>query len=178
MFNCEYCTIYSTDLLNLFNKKKNKYLIFRTIDEERTQQAVSEKRLAQFNKDGKRFQADFNHFWTTHEINDYLSYLATYHSDICSTEILGHSSEGQLIRALKISVLGRGQITGQRPVIFVDGGIHGREWISHMTAVYLANALVEQHAVSQQLLQSVDFIILPNVNPDGYDYSRARVRTI
>lgn len=128
--------------------------------------------MAQTNFTG-RFQATFTHFWTTHEINEYISYLTTYHSDICSSEIVGHSSLGQVIRALKISAKGKGQITGARPVIYIDAGVHAREWAAPMTAVYFMYAIVERHLIN---LDNLDFIIHPIVNPDGYDYSHTRVK--
>ena len=57
-----------------------------------------------------------------------------------------------------------------KPVIFVDAGIHAREWIAPATALYLINQLVENSA-NRYLIENIDWIILPSANPDGYEYS-------
>lgn len=118
-----------------------------------------------------------NHFWSTQEINDYLNLLVWLHSDICSLEIVSSSSQGQLIRALRISLKGRGQIDGSRPIIAIDAGIHAREWIAPMTAIHFIQELVENSAKYATLLDKVDVVIIPSMNPDGYDFSHSSVNT-
>lgn len=122
-----------------------------------------------------RFVADFNHFWSTREINEYLTYLVTFHGDICSTEVAGFSSQGQLIRAITISLGGRGQIDGSRPVVFIDAGVHAREWAAHATSLFFLHELLENRYQNLDILENVDFVVIPDVNPDGYDYSREYV---
>lgn len=85
--------------------------------------------------------------------------------DICETETLGFSGEGRAIRAIKI-----GRFDGTRPLIFLEAGIHAREWAAPMTAVYIIQQLIENSA-SHNLLDELDFIIIPVTNPDGYEYS-------
>lgn len=53
---------------------------------------------------------------------------------------------------------------GGRPAIFIDGGIHAREWISPATAAYLAKQLVERKT---SVLANFDVYILALANPDG-----------
>jgi murein tripeptide amidase MpaA len=60
---------------------------------------------------------------------------------------------------------------GNNPMMMVDGGVHAREWISHMTVAYLIYQLVERSAENLDLLENVDWVIVPVVNPDGYVYS-------
>lgn len=123
----------------------------------------------------ERFIPDFNHFWTTQEINDYLSFLLNFHGDICNTEVVGHSTNGQLMRTVTISQRGRGVIDGSRPIVYIDAGIHAREWATQTTAIYFIHQLVEQRVENRNLLENVDFVFLPNANPDGYDWSRTDV---
>ncbi|CAG5096153.1 Similar to Carboxypeptidase B (Astacus astacus) [Cotesia congregata] len=52
------------------------------------------------------------------------------------------------------------------PAIWIDGGIHAREWISPASVTYIINYLVEN---SDEL--QADYYILPVVNPDGYEYT-------
>lgn len=49
------------------------------------------------------------------------------------------------------------------PALWIDGGIHAREWISPAAVTYIINHLVEN---SDNL--EADYYILPVANPDGY----------
>lgn len=124
---------------------------------------------------GPRFIPDFNHFWTRNEINNYLTHLLAFHGDIVSTEVAGFSFQGQMMRSITISRHGGGRIDGSRPVVFIDVGIHAREWAVHTTTMYFLYQLVELRNQNLDILDHVDFVILPIVNPDGYDYSRLNV---
>ncbi|KAJ8893656.1 hypothetical protein PR048_006256 [Dryococelus australis] len=55
-------------------------------------------------------------------------------------------------------------------------GIHGREWISPATVTYILLQLVEFREQHSELLDSVDWYILPVANPDGYEYSHTKDR--
>ncbi|VDL99871.1 unnamed protein product, partial [Schistocephalus solidus] len=55
------------------------------------------------------------------------------------------------------------------PIIWIDAGIHAREWIAPATALYLIGKLLS--ADGSELLQSFQFYIAPNINPDGYEFS-------
>lgn len=87
------------------------------------------------------------------------------YGDLCSTETVGFSFEGRAIRALKI-----GRFDGTRPIVFFEAGVHAREWIAPMTVLYLIEQLVIHHSVHYEL-QSIDVIVIPVLNPDGYEYS-------
>jgi len=50
--------------------------------------------------------------------------------------------------------------------MWIDGGIHAREWISPAAVTYIIDFLVEN---SENL--ETDYYILPVVNPDGYEYT-------
>jgi len=52
------------------------------------------------------------------------------------------------------------------PALWIDGGIHAREWISPAAVTYIIDYLVEN---SENL--EVDYYILPVINPDGYEYT-------
>ena len=55
-------------------------------------------------------------------------------------------------------------------------GIHAREWISPAAVTYVINELVEHREQQPQSLRSVDWYILPVVNPDGYEHSHSSNR--
>lgn len=52
--------------------------------------------------------------------------------------------------------------------IFVDAGIHAREWAAPMTALYLMKKIVNHE---HMFYNKVSIYVIPMVNPDGYEYS-------
>lgn len=144
----------------------------RVFERERQEKDEYEIRLRNLESRGQSIFADFSYFWSYSQINDYLTHVTLNYGDISHTETLGFSGEGRAIRALKI-----GSFDGSKPVVFFEAGIHAREWIAPMTAVYLIQQLLDNyHSFSD--LQRVDIIIIPSTNPDGYEYSREFVRNI
>lgn len=54
--------------------------------------------------------------------------------------------------------------------------IHAREWVTTPVALYSVYRLVENlRSEDSDLLSDVDWIIMPLVNPDGYEYSHTNV---
>ncbi|KAF4524147.1 hypothetical protein B566_EDAN012152 [Ephemera danica] len=105
------------------------------------------------------------------DIESYLDYLANTYPEICQVQVIGRSSEGRDIKLLKVSTGG-----APKPAIWVDGGIHAREWIAPATAAYLLLQLVEFREKHPSLLNSLDWYFLPVANPDGYEYTHTNDR--
>ncbi|XP_049786272.1 carboxypeptidase B-like [Schistocerca cancellata] len=99
-------------------------------------------------------------------IRQYLLDLAASFPIRVRVETIGQSSEGRLLDVIQISSGG----DGARPVILMDAGIHAREWIAPAAALYAINQLVE-NGVHSSLVDSIDWHILPLLNPDGYEYT-------
>lgn len=110
---------------------------------------------------------NFDVYWTSEEINTYCLRLAAEYPQLVTREVIARSFDGQDVFALKIS---RGGFGG-KPIIFMDGGMHAREWVSQATVVYLLHRMIEDPVSSAELLNGVDWIIIPNLNPDGYTWS-------
>ena len=79
-----------------------------------------------------------------------------------------------------------------KPAIFIEGGIHAREWISPATVTFIIRELVTnpkyikikisvticvkiKYFSYRDLITKFDWIIMPLVNPDGYAYSHKEV---
>lgn len=118
---------------------------------------------------------EFDHYWEIEEINEYIEMLERDHSDIVSIEVFGNSTQGRPLRIINISLAGRGHVNGSRPIVLIDAGIHGRKWLSHHTGLYVLRQLIENRAENIEILEAVDFVVVPIVNPDGYRYSRFAV---
>jgi hypothetical protein len=95
--------------------------------------------------------------------------------DIVRTLALPHKSvQGKDIPALEISH--RVQADDGRPVFLLMGGIHGNEWPGVDVASDFAVDLAEQDGRDPRitkLLDQVRVIVVPVVNPDGFDASRS-----
>merc|ERR1712209_74518 len=109
--------------------------------------------------------------WTSyHPIEDmhsYLNYLRdTY--DFVTLESIGQSYDGSDMIFAKVCRGG----CGNKPAMWIDGGIHAREWISPAAVTFQLKELVENDAAHPDLLENLDWYILPVVNPDGYLYTQ------
>lgn len=85
---------------------------------------------------------------------------------------VGKSFEGRDIKTITIT---NGDGVAKNS-IFIDAGIHAREWIAPATALYIINQLVDPQSDLAKLLNELDFVIQPVVNPDGYEFTFNRYR--
>lgn len=89
---------------------------------------------------------------------------------------IGMSFEGREIPALKIGVhpTNSEKPLGPRKTVIISGGAHAREWISTSTVNYVAYSLITAYGKSKsmtRLLEQMDWIFIPTMNPDGYVYT-------
>ena len=57
--------------------------------------------------------------------------------------------------------------------MWIDGGIHAREWISPATVMWTLKELIEGNETETKMLrENLDWYILPVHNPDGYAFTR------
>jgi murein tripeptide amidase MpaA len=59
----------------------------------------------------------------------------------------------------------------KRAAIFIDCGIHAREWISPAFCLYAIDRLLDPS--ESEMTDKFDFYIVPVTNPDGYAYTWA-----
>ncbi|XP_022220203.2 zinc carboxypeptidase [Drosophila obscura] len=128
--------------------------------------------------DANRRSDDYS--WTEyHELNDthrWMQNLVEKNPGIVSTFVAGRSYEGRELLGLRIRH-SAGSDGGERQAIFLEGGMHAREWISPATATYFANQLLSsQQPEIQSLARSYVWYILPHANPDGYVYTHSTNR--
>lgn len=93
---------------------------------------------------------------------------------MASSYIAGRTYEN---RNLKVIVL---KTASSRKSVWIDCGIHAREWISPSTCVWIIDKLVSEYKSNVQstvdLLNRFEIHILPLLNPDGYEYSHTSYR--
>jgi len=91
---------------------------------------------------------------------------------------IGTSVEGRSIHALRISST-PGENVAAKPEIVLTGVHHAREWISAEVPMGIAELLCVQYYANARvraMVDAVEFIIVPVVNPDGYIHSHGGSR--
>ena len=117
----------------------------------------------------------FRKFQREANIKSYFKCLAGRHTDKAQYIKIGNSYEGRDLFLIKIGTPSRGI---RKPAVWIDGGIHAREWISPATVSYFAYELLENAGNNEYLLDQYDFYVMPIVNPDGYEYTHTNDRYV
>ncbi|CAK9803556.1 Zinc carboxypeptidase A 1 [Anthophora plagiata] len=114
---------------------------------------------------------NLNSYHKLDEIYAYLDSLAKANPGKIEVLAPGKTHEGRQIKGVKLS-FGK-----NKPGIFVEAGIHAREWITPAAVLYMLNELV--HSTNPEvraLAESHDWYIFPVFNPDGYVYTHTTNR--
>merc|ERR1719381_297476 len=131
----------------------------RAIDHEN----IEHKGIAGFRGRCRTTGMSWSKYHSYDTISKFIDCLGESYSDV-KIHHIGTSSEG---RDMKVVEVGRGHRR-----IWIDGGIHAREWISPASVSYILHSLVEESHLYSDILNTFTFFISPSINPDGYEYSR------
>jgi len=99
--------------------------------------------------------------------------LIQQYSSLATKKQIGTSYEG---RPLYVVVISSGKAGAN---IYLEGGIHSREWVAHTTVLFVMWNLLSQYGTNPNITKIVDsynFHINPAVNPDGYIWTWTRDR--
>ncbi|KAF6209147.1 hypothetical protein GE061_014891 [Apolygus lucorum] len=139
------------------------------------QKDLDQEVVASRNRVRNIFRSSHNMDWTSYhrlaDIQNYMDYLAKTFPSVASVGSAGKTIEGRDLRYLKIS---SGKKNAKK--FWVDGGIHAREWAATASAAYVMKELVENRSKYANVLNKVDFYVMPVMNPDGYEYSHTNER--
>ena len=142
---------------NLMKENKFNYTIYiKNIEESLS----NEKK----NRKGRSARFGWLQYQKLDKIYDWLDSLAKKYSNIVSIINLSSTFEKRKIKGVKINTDNK-----TKPIVYLEGGIHAREWISPATVTFLINALVSNKTFA--LANKYEWYIFPVVNPDGYAYS-------
>ncbi|XP_043287320.1 zinc carboxypeptidase-like [Venturia canescens] len=118
-----------------------------------------------YGRDGKS-TFGWTSYHTLEEIYAYLEKIAATYPDKVELVVGGKTYEGRWIKGVKIS------FKKNNPGVFIEGGIHAREWITPATVTYIINEFLTSNDTEiRQLAESNDWYIFPSFNPDGYVYT-------
>lgn len=113
-------------------------------------------------------------YHTLNEINAFLDDLSKKYPNNVEVIIGGKSYEGREIKGVKLRFA-----AAEKPGVFIEGGIHAREWISPATVTYILNQLLSSNDPNvREMAERHDWYIFPSFNPDGYEYTHTTVSNI
>ncbi|XP_048013736.1 carboxypeptidase A1 [Megalobrama amblycephala] len=115
-------------------------------------------------------------YTTYHDLNSIYSFmdmLVAENSNLVSKIVIGQSYESRPLNVLKFS-------TGaNRPGIWIDTGIHSREWITQASGIWFAKKIVTDYGrdpILTDILNNYDIFLEIVTNPDGYAYTHSNDR--
>ena len=120
----------------------------------------------------------YDTYHTLDVIYAHLDALQTNHSEIAQTfDLPGLTYEERSIKAIRITKNISSPESDNKPMIWIDGGVHAREWASPSTVTYIIDSLLgleEKNRSTEmgELLDMYQFVIAPCINPDGYEHTK------
>ncbi len=131
--------------------------------------ATFEKKRAQSRLRG--IGAWYSDFKTWSQVNTRLNQVELLNSDIATVFSVGTTHEGRNIMGIRITAPGD---ASNRKQVLWNGCQHAREWVAVMVPMFIIDELVSgwnNDSEIQSILETTEIIIVPIVNPDGYEYT-------
>ncbi|KAM8750189.1 carboxypeptidase A1-like [Acanthopagrus schlegelii] len=117
---------------------------------------------------------DYSNYHTINEIYNFQDMLVRENPNLVSKIVIGQSYEGRPLSVLKFSTGGT-----NRPGLWIDTGIHSREWVTQASGTWFAKKIVTTYRSDRTLkaiLNKMDIFLLIMTNPDGFAYTRTSDR--
>ncbi|KAM3965858.1 LOW QUALITY PROTEIN: carboxypeptidase B-like [Aphomia sociella] len=114
---------------------------------------------------------DWKNYHRLEVIHSFIDNLECEYTSICTSGVIGQSLEGRDLKILKIS-----NSNASNSCVWMDAGIHAREWIAPAVATYIADNIARNFDTLSSNVTNKDWYFLPVMNPDGYEYSHTSDR--
>ncbi|XP_036962647.1 carboxypeptidase A1-like isoform X2 [Acanthopagrus latus] len=117
---------------------------------------------------------DYSNYHTINEIYNFQDMLVRENPNLVSKIVIGQSYEGRPLSVLKFSTGGT-----NRPGLWIDTGIHSREWVTQASGTWFAKKIVTAYGSDPALtaiLNKMDIFLLIMTNPDGFAYTQTSNR--
>lgn len=134
-------------------------------DVESMLQEVDQARRKSVQRGNRIYDLDWDDYYDHDTLNQFLDALAEA-NDFAEVINIGQSYEGRDMKVLAVTKAGPGA-----PNVFLEAGIHAREWVAPAVATFIMRELVEDYAEHPEYLDKINWYLLPSANPDGYMYS-------
>ncbi|XP_061718783.1 uncharacterized protein LOC133526258 [Cydia pomonella] len=119
----------------------------------------------------KASQLDWKDYHRLNTIHKFLDDMQYSRPSICTTGVIGSSLENRDLKVLKVSNSNVGNAS-----VWIDAGIHAREWIAPAVNTYIINYVVQNFDELPDYMANKDWYFLPVMNPDGYEFSHTNYR--
>ncbi|XP_063831828.1 carboxypeptidase B-like [Ostrinia nubilalis] len=153
---------------------------YKVLAENIREQLEMEERILAQHKDDKsnRFALgvealSYNHIHRYEVVDDYLVRLGNAFPELVTVVSAGQSFEGRDVKYLKISTTNFED--RRKPVVFVMSLLHARDWVGLPGTLYTIDQLV-LNVTESDLVNDIDWIILPIANPDGFEFTHTDFR--
>ncbi|KAJ6623370.1 Zinc carboxypeptidase A 1 [Pseudolycoriella hygida] len=124
------------------------------------------KNVKRFNHVTKGKDFGWRKYHELETIDAWLDNLAVKYKGLVTVFSVGESYEGRPIKGVKLSH------KNGNTAVFIEGGIHGMEWISPATVTFILNQLLTStDPLVRYVAENFDWIVVPVCNPDGYKYA-------
>uniref|UniRef100_A0A8C5U0M4 Carboxypeptidase A1 n=1 Tax=Malurus cyaneus samueli TaxID=2593467 RepID=A0A8C5U0M4_9PASS len=136
------------------------------------QALVDEERSRQLPLTTNTFNYEAYH--TLDEIYNFMDMLVAENPNLVSKLEIGRSTENRPLYVLKFSTGG-----SNRPAVWIDTGIHSREWVTQASGVWFAKKIVQDHANNEgvaSILETMDIFLEIVTNPDGFAFTQTKNR--
>jgi len=119
----------------------------------------------QMKSSGPNYSMDWEDYHPHEVLNEFIEALAGM-NNFSRIINIGQSHEGREMKVLALEKAGPGA-----PSIWLEAGIHAREWIAPAVSTFIVRELVENNTAHPDYLDKINWYFLPSANPDGYAYS-------
>ncbi|NXW68245.1 CBPA1 Carboxypeptidase, partial [Hirundo rustica] len=139
------------------------------LDEEQTEMLRSSRQLP-LSTETFNYEA----YHTIDEIYNFMDMLVAENPNLVSKLEIGRSTENRPLYVLKFSTGGT-----NRPAVWIDTGIHSREWVTQASGVWFAKKIVQDHANNEgvaSILETMDIFLEIVTNPDGFAFTHTKNR--
>ncbi|CAJ1056102.1 carboxypeptidase A1-like isoform X1 [Xyrichtys novacula] len=112
---------------------------------------------------------DYSNYHSIDEIYNFQDMLVAENPNLVSKIVIGQSYQGRPLNVLKFSTGGT-----NRPAIWIDTGIHSREWVTQASGTWFAKKIVTDYGTDPALtaiLNNMDIFLEIVTNPDGFHYT-------
>ncbi|KAM7415159.1 hypothetical protein PAMA_019808 [Pampus argenteus] len=116
----------------------------------------------------------YSTYHTISEIYSFQDMLVAENPNLVSKLVIGQSYQDRPLNVLKFSTGG-----SNRPAIWIDTGIHSREWVTQASGTWFAKKIVSDYgrdAALTAILDNMDIYLEIVTNPDGFSYTHTNNR--
>ncbi|CAB3234166.1 unnamed protein product [Arctia plantaginis] len=121
--------------------------------------------------DPTKVPMDWDNYHRLGVIHKFMDDLEFEFPSLCTTGVIGKSLENRDLKILKIS---NSDASNSR--VWIDAGIHAREWIAPAVSTFVANHIARNFDSLPESVRNKDWYFMPVLNPDGYEYTHTSNR--